>query len=286
MLEKRRAILGHLLKRRFDLEIQSWRNALKQNFDIMILCPSSELQGLVADYLTSQSNLLARIQLILPPNDCPSESLLPLRPNACPQGYEREATPQVERVIYVSAHQTPRGCAAVVFPLQSLEKLLPGAATMITMLLESVGLDRFIDAFDSQKLVQLKRIIERRGIDDFFDSVIQVAYIVGFRGDEKHATEYLESVLTKASDVARQPTELRESTPTSLDKLFEQLIELPDPHDTLKAALAHYVFHRRRVSQAEASRILKVSRSTLQSHLQLAERLKVATYFGAHRVHA
>jgi|GEM_PF-665808 len=285
MLEKRRAILGQLLKRRFELEIQSWKGALKQNFDVLILCPTLELQGLVADYLSSQPHLQAHVRIISPTPDLPygAENTLQGLPLS---GRKGDISATHERVIYVTAQHLPRGCAAVVFELQQLEALLPGAATMITMLLEAVGLDRFIDAFDSQKLTQLKRVIERRGIDDFFDAVIQVAYIVGFRGDDQHATVYLESILAKQPDTPAQNSEREQKTPTSLEKLFEQLIELPDPHDTLKAALAHYVFHRRRVTQAEASRILKVSRSTLQSHLQLAERLKVAAYFGTVRAHA
>jgi hypothetical protein len=283
MFEKRRAILAHLLKRRFEMEAQSWKNAINQNFDVAILCRSIELQELVLEYLESQRTLSARLQPIPHPAEAHVEHQT--RVNH-PEHQPQQSTKQQRRTIYVTSQPSLRGCAAVVFELHPLESLLPSAATMITMILEAVGLERFLDAFDSQKLSQLKRVIEMRGIDDFFDAVIQVAYIVGFRGDDQQASAYLESVLSKGWNSMRESPDKPEKHSTSLEKLFEQLIELQDPHDTLKAALAHYVFHRRRVTQAEASRILKVSRSTLQSHLQLAERLKVATYFGPPRAHA
>lgn len=281
MFEKRRAILSHLMTHRLEKELQSWKNALSHNFDVAVICQSSELQRLLFDYLTNQDNLSAHIQLMETWYENTIDSSRSIKSPS-----DGEPTTSNLRTLYIALNQIPRGCAAVVFELQPLEALLPGPATMITMLLEAAGLDRFIDAFDAQKLSQLKRIIERGGIDDFFDAVIQVAYIVGFRGDDAQAANYLESTIVRITEASVQARNTSERASTSLENLFDQLVRLPDPHDTLKAALAHYVFHRRRVSQAEASRILKVSRSTLQSHLQLAERLKVAAYFHPQSNHA
>lgn len=279
MQDKRNAFLSHIVKRRLDLELQRWTAALNQRFDVAILCPSAELQELVTSFLERNTPLLGRVQQIrihhLAAEDSGEyESLKTPPPD--------EGGPQLP-TIYVCHGASLRGCGAIAFELPGLESLLPSAANMVITLLESAGLERFIDAFDGRKMSQLKKILDSNGVEDFFDAVVQVAYFVGFRGDEKGADAYLEGIQSKQWDAPGQPsTGLNQ--PLSLEKLFEQLVDLPDPHDTLKAALAHYVFNRRRVSQAEASRILKVSRSTLQSHLQLAEHLKVARYFGPARV--
>lgn len=279
MQDKRNAFLSHIVKRRLELELQRWIAALNQRFDVAIVCPSADLQELVTSFLEQNTPHLGRIQQVGPyhlASDAFDEHGF-AKTSAPAEGGPQRPT------IYVCHGANLRGCGAIAFELPTLQSLLPSAANMVITLLESSGLERFIDAFDGRKMSQLKKILDANGVEDFFDAVVQVAYFVGFRGDEKRADVYLEGVQSKQwKDLAQFSSGINQ--PLSLDKLFEQLVDLPDPHDTLKAALAHYVFNRRHVSQAEASRILKVSRSTLQSHLQLAEQLKVARYFGPARV--
>jgi hypothetical protein len=278
MLDKRNAFLSHIVKRRLELELQRWTTALNHRFDVAILCPTAELQELVMSFLERITPLPGRIQRVRPHHSLVDDSVEHELSKTHPPAESGPLLP----TIYVCRGTNLRGCGAIAFELPGLESLLPSAANMVITLLESAGLERFIDAFDGRKMSQLKKILDSNGVEDFFDAVVQVAYFVGFRGDEQRADAYLEGIQSKQWDA---PCELSLGLKPqlSLDKLFEQLVDLPDPHDTLKAALAHYVFNRRRVSQAEASRILKVSRSTLQSHLQLAEHLNVARYFGPAR---
>lgn len=163
MQDKRNAFLSHIVKRRLDLELQRWTAALNQRFDVAILCPSAELQELVTSFLERNTPLLGRVQQIrihhLAAEDSGEyESLKTPPPD--------EGGPQLP-TIYVCHGASLRGCGAIAFELPGLESLLPSAANMVITLLESAGLERFIDAFDGRKMSQLKKILDSNGVEDF-----------------------------------------------------------------------------------------------------------------------
>lgn len=279
MNQKKYAFLSNVLKNRFAPEVPAWKSALRQNFDIALVCPSFEIQRVLINFLNAELSDMTPIPRVVPYSslsEVPESSEI----LAAEAKNDRNGRPSVMGTIYVCEGQPPKGIGLVVFEIQKMQALLPSPAQMVTTLLEMTGLEGFMDSFDGKKMTQLRTLLDKNGFDDFFDAIIQVAYLVGFRADDKGAEDYLEKQLMKPYRADQRSSQVSaQNQIISLEKLFEHLIELPEPHDTLKAALAYYVFVRRRVSQTEASRILKVSRSTLQSHLQLAERLKVAHYF-------
>ncbi|MEY4063812.1 MAG: hypothetical protein RIR26_20 [Pseudomonadota bacterium] len=279
MNQQKSAFLNQILQKRLELESQRWLTAMAQRFDVAVLCPSPELFRVVSVFLlrklgqtdeclSEQNNCCIEVDpRHLPSEDRGGSPSLPSRP---------------PRYLHICHGKPPTGTGAILFELPPLQHLLPSPASMVSLLLTNTGLERFVDAFDGARMTSLKKILERYGLDIFFDCVVQTAYLGGYKGDLLAADRCLENLLKpppENREAAKTLSSVPEQPAPSLEGLIELLLGHPEPHDVLKAAMAHYVFHRKNVSQAEASRMLKISRSTLQAHLQMAERLKVYEYF-------
>jgi hypothetical protein len=277
--------LSVLLTRKIDTEAQRWFATLECGFDVVVHAADPILRAAVRNCLEGNRKGLKvgplEVQFIGDEENNFKIAAAPIHSSA-----KNSASSTKLRKLTVCAQAIPAGTAAVPFTLPSAEDLLPSPAAMTAQFLETSGLERYIDVFDGHKMVLLRKILENHGPEVFFDAVVQVAFIAGYRGQDEAAMEYLGKL---ASEQGRRRTDnqteraskgqaLTESS-SDLSALFDRLIELQEPHDVFKAALAYYVFQKRKITQTEASRILKVSRSTLQAHLQLAERLKVADYF-------
>lgn len=280
--------LSFILKRRLDVEAQRWLGALDSGFDVAVVSPDRALLEAVQEYLETSTKRFfgKRVPIVEDQKQnervevCGRESMTPAAQKNTKQ--EPQSQPQL------SLHlRLPRpGYAAIPFELPPIEELLPSPSAMVSQILSSTQLERYMDAFDGRKMSLLKKVLEQSGPEVFFDAIVQVAYLSGYRGDDDAALAALEQRVSEPPNRFGRAKSMEQKQPRTditdrvdLGVLFDKLIEQPDPHDVLKAALAHYVFHGRKVTQSEASRILKVSRSTLQAHLQLAERLNVAEFF-------
>lgn len=280
MNQQKSAFLNQILNKRFELESQRWFATLSQRFDVALVCSSAELYSAVLVFLNRKLGLNDPDVLA----DTPALKCIEVSPTDR-QGDQRLSHPtplRPSQCLYVCCGEAPKGTGAILFELPALENLLPSPATMVSTLLANTGLERFVDAFDGARMTSLKKVLERYGLDVFFDCVVQTAYLGGYKGDVEAADRRLEQLLKPPNESEGSPQKskmLPVQHGLSFEGLIEQLLRHPEPHDVLKAALAHYAFHRKNVSQAEASRLLKISRSTLQAHLQMAERLKVHEYF-------
>lgn len=276
--------LYSVLKRRLDMESQRWFAALESGFDVVVVAEERLLFAIIPQYLSQssirQSKSKFRFQNFSTPDAATHDNI------SFDQNLNRAKFEDVLPRISLHSCEPPPGHAAIVFRVPSLMSLLPTPSTMVLQILESSKLERYVEAFDGQKMVTLRRMLEKAGPECFFDGVIQIAYLAGYRGDDAAAFEALRAIEARALDELAMGPKKGDRLPSAplkradaLGAVFEKFIQLPDPHDVLKAALAHYVLQSRKITQAEASRLLKVSRSTLQAHLQLAERLNVAAFF-------
>lgn len=256
-----------------------WGEALALNFSVAVSCETDVLARLVLEVLRKSDTLSWTQPSIV---GLVQEGRVT---HAIELPSEQEVTDQLgsltKPVLYLCVGQIPSGLISVRFSLPSMKSLLPSVSTIVTSVLESMCLERYIDSFDGRTMSSLRRIFERRGITLLLDAIIQVVYLAGVQGDETGSMRYLELVMGEADESGLEP--ITESRPSTLESLLDAIMATHDPYDTLKATLAHHAFVGRRCSQAEASRSLKVSRSTLQSHLNLAERLNVAKLFAHQR---
>lgn len=273
-----------VLRRRFETEAQRWNSALEGGFDVVVIVKESCVLNVLNQFL---EELLQTGRAPTFTYRCEGQAL---DSNGQPASTDVQRNEPRSRAVSrrptltLCQRRPSAGSAAIPFELPPLENLLPSPSAMVTLILSHAQLERYLECFDGRKMTQLRRVLEICGPSVFFDAVVQVAYLSGYRGDDTGAHQTLERLLAvSTSDREESSLEMVVDPDGALgnhiSKLFDRLIQLPDPHDVLKAALAHYVFYRRKVSQAEASRILKVSRSTLQAHLSLAEHLNVAALF-------
>jgi DNA-binding protein Fis len=274
--------LSLVLRRRLDAEAQRWFTAIESGFDVVVITSEPILQDAVKEYLENTPKFAANTNLKVMALGCVVHPKL----SGLSEPQTRRAESQRQRTLTLCSGKPPAGTAAVPFRLPDLQELLPSPSAMTGQFLECTGLERFMEVFDGQKMALLRKLLEMRGPEHFFDAIVQVAYLSGYRGDDESANDYLTHRMAEAEEVVRESNKRFPSgsggdlNPVDVCSIFDRFIELDEPHDVLKAALAHYVFNKRNVTQTEASKILKVSRSTLQAHLQLAERLNVAELFG------
>lgn len=271
--------LVSIIERRLETESQRWLAAVKSGFSVAVICHEKEVLMVIEGFISRRPQLANLRNPSTPPGD-----ELPLTQ----RDVARSST--ATRLSIYCGHPKP-GLGAIGFEIPPLLELLPPASTMVVQILENTQLEKYIDAFDGKKMSLLKKILESSGPERFFDAVVQVAYLAGYRGEDVQAYQTLEKAYNQIEN-SKKNGHLTKSgnsdhgNPSAMELVFDKIIALPDPHDVLKASLAYYVFHGRNLTQSEASRILKVSRSTLQSHLQLAEHLNVAEYFLPEKNHA
>ncbi|MEN9808654.1 MAG: hypothetical protein RLZZ488_221 [Pseudomonadota bacterium] len=270
-----------VLKRRLEMELQRWSSALESGFDVVLVVQEEALAETVAHFLTTDDFFTMRSPCQIVVYDLQGQCVQSMQKSAHLKADPNRVSLPTLSLVRESPHPV---CGSIPFELPPLQSLFPSAAQMVSLVLERANLSRYMDAFDGKKMTALRKILDVHGHELFFDSIVQVAYRSGFRGEDEGATEFLESRLSQPPATTRRRIAARETAAAeekahAVAGLFDRVLRCNDPHDALKASLTHYVFHGRRVTQAEASRILKVSRSTLQAHLQLAELLNVAELF-------
>jgi len=271
-----KCFLAALLSRSITRQASVWSEALKMNFNVVVCCETDELAEIVRAAVDQLMTVGAFKYLAACKQHTSDGWVTGLRGGSRSSAVEERGSAE-KPVLFVCSAIVPVGLVAVRFDLPSMRSLLPGMGTIVMQVLEQMSLERYIDCFDGKTMSALKKVLDLRGVTPLLDAVIQVAYLAGVLGDEGQSQQYLDGLTSQAAMNAGQ-TQAPTANP-QLDQILDTFMATHDPYDTLKAALAHHAFVRKKVSQAEASRNLKVSRSTLQSHLSMAERLNVARFF-------
>lgn len=186
------------------------------------------------------------------------------------QDAELEHTP----LLYVSLELPPPGSGFIAFNLTSVESLLPSISATVSRILEHAGLAMYLDVFDARKMSRIKSISSAHGLGALIDVVVQTAYLGGFSANEQAVEQYLDSYSGKHDKGPQTGGRM------SFTALINDLLKsTQSPHCYLKAALSYYVVRSQGNSMTRASRILNISRTTLQQHLLLAEKFRVYELF-------
>lgn len=270
--------LSDVLLRGIAQHASVWAEALRLNFNVVVCCENIELSQIVLNALSRPALLRSLGSVTVHDLDHrPAEGQEQF--SKLELSAERAHGERRSPVLYICSRSVPHGLIAVRFDLPSIRSLLPGVGVLVGRTLEHLSLERYTDCFDGKTMSILKRILETHGVIQLLDAIIQVAYLGGVLGDETRSRQYLESAAQEISVTGQGGAST--NTGLNLETLLDSFMATSDPYDTLKAVLAHHAFVRKKVTQAEASRNLRVSRSTLQSHLHMAERLNVARFFMA-----
>lgn len=262
----RQKLLFTLIQRKTEIELDHVFQLMSQGFDVAIKSDTPEV--LVGARFWLEQTLekrgqpfhlldtLADIERIL--NEHTGEAVV-----NCP-------------FVLLTSEDPPVGTGFVVYCLPDLPNLMPPTVHVVAQVLNFFQMETYLDVFDAPKMTYLKAIASELGIAALIDTVVQTAYIAGFLGDDEKAVEYLSQVDLRADRHSGQFGE--DPIVASAGRLFRHALKQGhQPHCFLKAALSYYVVSNQGHSMTQASRVLNISRTTLQEHLRLAEKLGVPT---------
>ena len=264
-------LIKELVKKRVEEEVNHILNIIKSGFDVHVKVESRDIQEIIQERLESeQNNQFLCFHIVTDPLQLDEK-------------YETIISKQSTIIPTVLIHPDTikYGLGFIIYKVSSPELLISSPASAIEKILEHFALDIYIDVFDSEIFRKLKLIAKHLGLNCFIDAVVQTAYLGGFKGSYSSATEYLDHILINYD-------ELYSSSDISLEKCAENLFAYTlmqglDAHGFLKAALSFYTVRKKGFTMTKASQLLQISRTTLQEHLKLAEKLGVSNFFEGYR---
>jgi|GEM_PF-4090833 len=254
-----------LVGKKLLAEVQHVIGVGKQGFDLRVKTDSSVLLVVFEVLLTQTCNeelhAVHRVHTI--------EELVAIREHDLSHGV---FTPTV----LLSQGHIGEGAGLVEHALPPVVDLLPPCSASVRLVLEHHGLGVFLPVFGPERLSSLKPFLARGNLTSFIDATIQTAYLEGARGDSDQAADHLRKLnrgLGMESDAVFEVETLARSLQWVLSRD-------PSPHQFSKALLSYFVVHVKNLTLSQSSQALGISRTTLQLHLQLAEKLAVPEIFG------
>ncbi|KAB8030886.1 helix-turn-helix domain-containing protein [Fluviispira multicolorata] len=263
----RSKLVSSLISKKLNIEIDQFLSISRQGFDIQIRVEYPEVEKILLEILEVQLKINSRAyRLIIEPEQIYSEYELP-------ENEDLNFMP----IIYVGRAAIKKGYGFITLNLPPPDQLISSIPSTITAVLNYFSLEIYLDVFDSEKLLSLKQIARTHGLNVLVDSVIQTAYLGGFKGESEEAQRHLNKTHFESSNesVGKE---------ISLEKCAERffsyvLLRGEDAHCFLKSSFSYYSIYLQGLSMSRASQILSISRTTLQAHLKTAEELGVSHFF-------
>ncbi|WGL61429.1 hypothetical protein QEJ31_07485 [Pigmentibacter sp. JX0631] len=264
-------LIKELVNKRLEEDVNHILNIVKSGFDVHVKVESKEIHEIIlASLETEQKNQFLCFNIVTDPLqlDEKYETLISKKSTIIP-------------TVLIHPDTIKYGLGFILYKVSSPELLISSPANAIEKILEHFSLDIYIDVFDSEIFRKLKLVAKYLGLNCFIDAVVQTAYLGGFKGSYSSASEYLDHILINYD-------ELCSNIDISLEKCAENLFSYTlmqgqDAHGFIKAALSFYTVRKKGFTMTKASQLLQISRTTLQEHLKLAEKLGVSNFFEGYR---
>ncbi|WP_186646374.1 hypothetical protein [Fluviispira vulneris] len=263
----RSKLISALISKKLNKKIDEILSILRQGFDVQIKTGYPEVEYIVLELLEQQLKINSREFLLL----TDSKKLYAL--NEMSNVEDSSFMP----IVFVGSTQIKKGYGFIIIELPSPDLLLSSIPSAITTILNFFNLNIYIDIFDSNKLLSLKKITIVHGLNLLIDSVVQTAYLGGFRGDSEEAQRFLDQTQSEVlEDLEKKEVSLEKCA----EKFFSYvLLRGEDAHSFLKSSFIYYSITLQGLSMTRASQIFSVSRTTLLGHLKTAEKLGVSHFF-------
>lgn len=264
-------LIKELISKRIYEDINQIIHITKNGFDVQVKVEFKEIEDVITETLyLEQKNQLSDFNLITDPK-------------LLDEKYDMLFSEQksLKPTIFIHSETLRYGMGFIVYKISSPDLLLTSPGNAIEKILSHFGLSIFIDVFEAELFAKLKQISKILGINHLIDAVVQTAYLGGFKGNYGKAVKYLDHVLLDSD-------EIYSSQLVSLEKCAESLFsylmqQSTDAHGFIKSALSYYAVRRKGFTMSRASQILQISRTTLQEHLKLAEKLGVSNFFEGYK---
>nr|BFD30584.1 hypothetical protein GTC16762_02020 [Pigmentibacter ruber] len=264
-------LIKELVKKRIEEDVIHILEIIKSGFDVHIKVESQDIQEIVLEFLElEQKNQFLCFNIITNPQELDEKYVTVI---------SKQST--IIPTVLIHPDTIKYGLGFIIYKVSSPELLISSPASAIEKILEHFGLDIYLDVFDSEIFRKLKLVAKHLGLNFFIDAVVQTAYLGGFKGSYPSATEYLDHILINFD-------EIYSNSHISLEKCAENLfsytlLQSHDAHGFIKAALSFYTVKKKGFTITKASQLLQISRTTLQEHLKLAEKLGVSNFFEGYR---
>lgn len=142
----------------------------------------------------------------------------------------------------------------------------------ISQILAHFKAEHFVDVFDASVVASLKSILQKDGVFHMLRAVVHIIKL-SQEGKPLEPAQQFEKNFRK-SVLANQPE--RKKDYSSLLEFFDNLSRSAEPHTYIKAYLSYYIYIKSNKNISHASRILKISRTTLHDHLRIATELAIS----------
>ncbi len=271
MNQARIKLIKELIKKRIYDDINQIINIANNGFDVHVKVEFKEIEQVLSELIQEeQKKQMLNFNLISDPK---------LLDEKFEEFFHEPKV--IQPTVFIHPETIRYGMGFIVYKIQSAESLLSSPANAIEKILEHFGLGLFIDVFDADIFSKLKQIAKMMGINHLIDAVVQTAYLGGFKGNYGKALEYLDHILINSDEIYSKDS-------VSLEKCAENffayiILQGHDAHSFVKSALSFYTVKRKGFSMSKASQMLQISRTTLQEHLKLAEKLGVSNFFEGYR---
>ena len=164
---------------------------------------------------------------------------------------------------------TGNGFLTMCMPL--LVDLLPSVGTCIEKVLEHFQLQLYSRSFRTEHRKALKKVLTAERLDVFVDTVVQIAFAEGVRGEE-----FTISQLNKHISQISEPLSNMAPNNEQIGLVLDWIIQTTDrPLFFLKALASFYATEVRKMPQTVTAKRLVLSRSTLQIYLKAAHQLGI-----------
>ena len=180
------------------------------------------------------------------------------------------------KTVWVSSRILPI-FGAITMGAPGALSFLPPVQKMIFEMVNERSLEHCLDVFDRELVAELKVLLASQGFEIFAHLVIQICYVGGQEGDEASLRALIRCAHNQQFVVGKSPRDL--TWETFLSAFDAALCQDLPPHEFLKIALSYFVVKRRSKTITDASLRLKVSRSTIQEHLRLAQKYEFKKLF-------
>lgn len=260
----RSSILLQLLQPKLALEIDGALSVVRQGFDVVVRVRDSDVREVFKELMrgsvaTGEFNL--------------GESFF------CFEESERFGRRE-KPFLLISDETLPEGSGFVSLELPGVEALLPSLSAIVITVLKYFNQEELIDVFDGKHKSFIREILLRKGISAAVDAVVRISFHVGIEGDCNAGERITDEILTLSAGSGARIDVPCESLADLATRFFRVMLSKEgNPHVFMKSALSWFVVNAMGHSISEASRVLNISRTTLQDHLRVARIQGVDRFF-------
>jgi hypothetical protein len=260
----RSSILLQLLQPKLSLEIDGALSVVRQGFDVVVRVRDADVREVFKELMRGVSST-CEFRL--------GESFF------CFEEFERFGGRE-KPFLLISDEALPEGSGFVSLELPGVEALLPSLAAIVTTVLKYFNQEELMDVFDGKNKNLIREVLVRKGISAAVDAIVRISFHVGIEGDNNAGERIADEILTLSSGNGIRADIPCESLADLASRFFRVMLSKEgNPHVFIKSALSWFVVNGMGHSVSEASRVLNISRSTLQDHLRVARIHGVDRFF-------